>query len=214
MLFGLITLTSLFFAKGIHQPFERVFEYIFQHVPGFWIHRAPWQKFGMIVNIGYAVLGGYGLFLFTRLIENKYKLKKYIATIFLIIVYLGYHHLFVFGTMFPTKDSNIGYHGHFNLGFHHTFPKYLYETKDYISTKHKEEFFNIFLLPELKSSVYRWGYGSSVDIVSIFLEKPSLYKVYGEGFFIDGFISNIYSDLVTILYQQTPIEFATIFRFL
>lgn len=214
-LFGIMLIPMLFFSKGLHPPFEIVFELAFEHLPAFWIHRAPWQKFGAVTSVLYAILAGYGLFLVVSRIERRVKVKniRLIASLFFAACYLFYHHLFVLGQMFPTKDSDVGYHGHYNLGFHIEFPKYMYETKDYMNKVEKENKFNIFLLPELKTSVYDWGYGGSTDIVSIFLERPTLYSLYGEGYYLDGFISNVYNDMVHLIYDGNVSDLTKVANF-
>jgi hypothetical protein len=55
---GLITLIFLFFSKGTHPPFGRVYGWLIDHLPMFWIQRSPWQKFGAVVTLGYSALVG------------------------------------------------------------------------------------------------------------------------------------------------------------
>lgn len=52
----LIFLLSTFLSMGIHFPFETLFTFLFEHVPGFWIQRAPWQKFAMFSLISQGIL--------------------------------------------------------------------------------------------------------------------------------------------------------------
>lgn len=212
--FGSMLVVTLLFSKGIHPPLETAFKWSFKNLPGFWIHRAPWQKFGMMTSLIYAVLGGYGFFLALRFLHNKLKVDKVTIAAALLILYGAYHHLFILGKMFPSKDSSEGYHGYYNLGFHHKFPKYMYETREYFRGQEQDSF-NTLLLPDLKTSVYDWGYGSSVDIVSIFINRPTLYRLYGEGYHLEGYISNVYNDIIQILYNPNvdPESLKNVFDF-
>ncbi|OGC47180.1 hypothetical protein A2886_00855 [candidate division WWE3 bacterium RIFCSPHIGHO2_01_FULL_42_13] len=210
--FGLIALMTIFFSKGTHPPFNSVFEWSFNNLPGFWIHRAPWQKFGLVTTMAYAVLGGFGTFFTVNFLHAKLKVTKLIIAPTLIGLYLLLNNLFVFGIMFPGKESDIGYHGKFDLGFHLTFPDYLYEARDYIKGLNKEHY-NILLLPEEHTSVYDWGYGSSTDITWLFLGRSTLYSPYGEGFALDGYITNIYSAIVSALYSGNHDGLLKVFDF-
>ncbi len=205
IVFGSITLISIFFSKGIHPPFEGLFKLAFTTLPGFWIHRAPWQKFGMITIVGYSVLGAYGFYLCINFLKEKFpdlkEAPRGMMVFVLVVLYLSFNNLFVLGKMFPSKESDIGYHGYFNLGFHHTFPDYAYDIKRYLETEDKTTDYSILLLPELHTSVYNWGYGGSTDIVSIFTNRSTLFSPYGEGFVLDGYISNVYSDIVSVIYN-------------
>ena len=101
--FGFITIVSLFFSKGIHPPFSSVFEWSFNNLPGFWIHRAPWQKFGFATTLGYAVLGGVGALYVVNFVNKKLSVSKHLLVFGLIALYLFFNNLFVLGKMFPLK---------------------------------------------------------------------------------------------------------------
>lgn len=49
------------FATGTHPPFGPVNLWIFEHVPGVWLLREPMSKLGVVLVLGYAVLGARGL---------------------------------------------------------------------------------------------------------------------------------------------------------
>ena len=208
---ALLTLVALFFSKGLHEPFTGLFKFLFDNLPGFWIHRAPWQKFGIVSSIGIAVFGSVGALSLVKYVNEKTRLPIYAGYLVILLLYVGANSLFVSGSMFPSKDSNSGYHGHFDLGFHHKFPDYMFQTSDFINSLGLEDY-NILLLPEQSTSVYNWGYGGAGDIVNLFLNKSVLFSPYGEGFVVDGFISNVYKDLAILLYVDNSYDLDILFN--
>ena len=200
--FSLLMLAGIWFSKGTHNPLGKVFLWMVENVPMFWIHRAPWQKFTLITTTGIAILGGTALGIIYE------RLKKG-ATVFVItstLFFLLYNYVFTFGLMFPSQEGDDGFHKFYNLGFHHRFPDYLFETRNFINKQ--KDIFNIFMLPEDRTNVYNWGYAGAVDISNLLLNKTTLASQYGEGFSPPLSIENIYKSLVNALYNQTelPIE--------
>ena len=183
--FSLLTILGLFFSKGIHSPFGGTFAWMIDNVPLFWIHRAPWQKFSFITVVGYSVLGGFGVGYFYSYLVKRFKHKNHALVslgLFVLVTsfFLVYNRLFVLGQMFPSKDSDVGYHGKFDLGFHHKFPDYLLEAKEYVNSINEE--FKILLLPNASTTVYNWGYAGATDIVNLLFNKGTVSAQYGEGF--------------------------------
>lgn len=205
---GGVTLISLYFSKGTHPPFEEIFKFAFNKLPGFWVHRAPWQKFGIFATLGLAVLGGIGFARGLGILFEKQKLIKkahqpfYYLVVFLVIssIYIWVNNLFVFGTMFPSRDSDIGYHGKFDLGYHQTFPDYVFDTGKFLESQ--KYLFNVMVLPDMNANVYSWGYGGSSDVLNLVSSRGSLFNTYGEGFTLTDDPASIYQGLIEILYNK------------
>lgn len=53
--FALLALIGAFFAKGVQDPFGGIFQWMFEHIPGFVMFRDP-TKFYLYIAIGYSVL--------------------------------------------------------------------------------------------------------------------------------------------------------------
>lgn len=207
--FGILVMLGLFFSKGTHEPLGDAYLWMVDHVPFFWIQRAPWQKFALVTLIGYAVLGG--LFLGAALAWLKEKLKNlkgktgnYVvisSALLVVAVLLGYHHVFLFGKMFSGSQGDVGYHEKFNLGFHHSFPQYLFEAREWVNSQPED--FKLLLLPDDKSNVFNWGYGGAATVSSYLFNKGIISRQYGEGLSpphsveqVSGlFISSLYHDL-------------------
>lgn len=64
LIFSIIFTLSIAFSSGFHFPFEWLYKFFLNIFPGFWILRAPWQKFGLILNLVNAYLLAIGLYLF------------------------------------------------------------------------------------------------------------------------------------------------------
>lgn len=202
--FSLLALLGLFFSKGIHAPFGSLFAWMIDNIPLFWIHRAPWQKFSFMTVTGYSVLGGIGVACFYTYLVKRFSTKNGIRSMLpffalVTVLFLSYNYMFVLGYMFPSKESNIGYHGRFNLGFHHKFPSYLVDSKEYIESKEGE--FKILLLPNSQTTVYDWGYAGATDIVNLLIDKGTVSTQYGEGFAppqsVEALVGAVYESLYT-----------------
>jgi len=184
--FSFLTLLGLFLSKGTHIPFGNIFSWLIKNFPLFWIHRAPWQKFSIITVLGYAVLGGISFGLGYKWIKGKPSSSK--TSILLLILYvigvslfvLNFNYVFVLGKMFPSKEGEVGYHQKYDFGFHHKFPDYIEESRDFINSQ--KDSFKIFLLPEDKTTSYDWGYAGSTDVVNVALKRLPYHLSMARGF--------------------------------
>ncbi len=176
LFFLIINFLSMFLSKGIHRPFSSIYLWLINNLPGFWIYRAPYEKFGLLQLISFSLLMGYVVREYKLLLKKK--IFVYLIT-FLIILNLLFNIPFIKGDMIPSSDGDYGYHQYFNVGFYQKFPNYLYNSSNYINNQSKE--FNILLMPAKRSNIYYWGYGSATDISFYLFNKGLLFKQYGEG---------------------------------
>jgi len=215
--FSFLILLGLFLSKGTHSPFGSVFSWLIKNFPLFWIHRAPWQKFSIIVVLGYSVLGGLSAGLGYTWLKKKLNLEdkcKYFHFIYIFVVglfILNFNYVFVLGKMFPSKEGDVGYHQKNDFGFHHKFPSYIEESRALINSQ--KDSFKIFLLPEDKTAIYDWGYGGSTDVVNVALTKTALSSQYGEGFSPPQSIEGVYSNLVDRIYKGASQDISDILGF-
>ena len=56
--FSILSVVGILFSMGSYPPFGMIFTWLIENIPGFWIYRAPWQKFAILTTIGYSVLTG------------------------------------------------------------------------------------------------------------------------------------------------------------
>ena len=207
--FSIIFVIGLFLSKGLHPPFGNIYLWMLRYIPGFWIYRAPWQKFGIFATLSYSVL--FGMTVGKIFQTLRYKVSRNqgffrtIPTIFvcgIFIAYLSYHYPFISGKMFPSsEDKEFGFHQKFELGYHIKFPKYLFDSARWINSM--EEEYNILLLPDDKTNVYEWGYGSSGDITLLLFNRGLLFRQYGEGMAPPSSVERVYSQFINSLYKNT-----------
>lgn len=194
-----VFLICLYLGKGLHRPFGELFEWLIDNVPLFWIHRAPWQKFGLFSFFSLCTLFTIGLYYIIKIINNSKNKFKNIIIILIIVglpIYIVYYnYLFISGKHFNIKNNGNGYHEKFQLGFHNDYPEYIFQSRDYINSQTED--FKIFLLPDLRTNVYDWGYAGSSDISVLLFNKGLIFRQYGEGMvppnsadFLQNYIAN------------------------
>lgn len=59
LFFGIIIIFALFFSKGTHSPFPKLFLWVVSKIPYFEIYRAVYYKFTFYIVISYAILMGF-----------------------------------------------------------------------------------------------------------------------------------------------------------
>ena len=190
--FFCLLIFSIFLSKGIHPPFGYLYLWLVDNFPLFWVQRAPWQKFGLLLSMSLSVLFGLGIGSISNLLSDvcskakKFIFFKRLVCLFIpllltLILSVLYNWKFVTGAMYSNGagESRLGYHERLNLGFHVKYPDYVYSIREYINKQ--DDYFRIFFLPDATSSVYLWGYAGSTDITFGLLNKGLIYRSYGEG---------------------------------
>ncbi|MCD6094283.1 MAG: hypothetical protein J7J51_05825 [Candidatus Omnitrophica bacterium] len=100
--FGLIVIIALYFAKGAHSPFEKLFLFLFAKVPFFEMYRAVYHKFVFFIALSYSVLIALFVSQLYAYLRNHYRKIKYIIVSIPLIV--G-----IYGCPFFTNDI-VQYH--------------------------------------------------------------------------------------------------------
>ncbi len=195
--FGILTLLAVFIGKGIHPPLGNVFLWLFKHIPGFWVYRAPWQKFGLFIILGYSFLAAITC---GEIYEYFYQRNKKNISVFcvvcIIVLTLVYNYAFILGKMLPTTEERKTL-----PGFHQKYPDYLFQATDWINDIDDE--FNIVLLPDDKANAYEWGYGAAYDITWRIFDKGLIFRQYGEGMSPPHSIDKVYQAFISALYNKT-----------
>jgi len=203
--FTLIAVITLFLSKGIHSPFGNVFLWMIKHIPGFWVYRAPWQKFTLITILSYSYLAAITCgFLYEKIpnVVKLYKVRirhsKVIFLVLLITIHLVYHYGFIFGRMLPTTEER-----QVLPGFHQKYPDYLFKSAEWINSKKDQ--FKMVLLPDDKANAYYWGYGGAQDISADLFTKGLIFRQYGEGMVPPTSLDKVYNVFIASLYNElTP----------
>lgn len=223
--FTLLTIISIFLAKGLHEPFGDVYRWMIMNIPGFWIYRAPWEKFGLLQALGYSILIGFtsnhiyaSLHKLSFVKEKKFKkisakiIKKAIPIIFILMIItlnMFYNYPLIKGQMIPSSEGDIGYHEKFNVGFYQKFPDYIFNAREWINSQDEE--FRVFLLPDDRRNVYNWGYAAAKDITIDLFNKGILLRQYGEGTAPPTPSDEMYHLTATMLYRNSTLNIAKIF---
>jgi len=218
LFFSIISLISIFLAKGTHEPFADVFIWLYNNIPGFWIYRAPWQKFTILYSIGYSVLMGItcgNLYHYLKSRFNSFKfslIRKYFPiSVVWIILLLNFYYLspLISGENFPSSEGEYGYAQYYNVGVHTKVPPYIFDSANWLNQQ-KEEF-NVLLLPDEKSNVYDWGYAATGDVSLMLINKGLLFRQYGQGMATPHPVEKNYSSVVDYIYSG---KYANITKFL
>lgn len=211
--FSFIALIGIFLGKGTHMPFGRIYSWLIDNVPMFWIQRAPWQKFTILTIISYSVLGGITLGKLYEIFSKNIKTKIFSQAAwfgFLVIFIIGYNYFFWKGMMFPSNEGNTGYNNKFNLTFHLKPPPYILEAREWINNQ--KDYYKMVLFPDDKVNVYDWGYGGTADITGDLFNKGLLQRLYGEGYAPGQSIDKIYDLFVNLTYNQSSVNALELMR--
>lgn len=96
--FAAISFVGVFLAKGINSPFGNVYEFLFNHLPGFSLFRDP-TKWYLLTALGYSVLIPFSIFGLSNLVSRKLKLQKSLVILFVI---------FWLVTIYPVINYRVG----------------------------------------------------------------------------------------------------------
>jgi len=200
--FTLLALGATFVGKGIHAPFGEIFFWAFKNIPGFWVYRAPWQKFGLLMMVSYSFLAAVtcgrlyelvstAIGRFRRLPSRRF--WSWAAVLVIVAVHLAYHYGFIFGRMLPTTEER-----KVLPGFHQDYPSYLFDAASWVNAQPGD--FNVLLLPDDKANAYSWGYGGASDITVKLFSKGLVFRQYGEGMAPPNGVDRVYNVFADALY--------------
>jgi len=175
--FGMLFIISLFLVKGSNPPFGKVFLWIYQTVPGFYIFREPWAKFMPLFILSFCVLVSYSM----EYVLNIFKRKKLYCKFFplvVILIILIYSWPFFTGDVFPKER------GYFP-GLRIEIPTYWVNLSNYID-KHTQDDARILLLPSnpFYQVHYFWWYDGyyGIDPTPYFIFRPLIITDPGGGY--------------------------------
>src|SRR3989338_618587 len=138
LFFALLGLAGVFLAKGTNEPFGRVFEWLFENIPGFSLFRDP-TKFYSLIALSYSILIPYSLFNFSVFLKRKISHKILIGA-FLIFWIFSLRLIFI-SDIFQIRKV----------------PESYVRLKDFIVEQN--EFFRTLWIPEWQ----RYGYFSDIN---------------------------------------------------
>ena len=170
LFFTILSVVSIFLAKGLHPPLEFINEFLYLHLPGFIIFREPVTKFNLITTLSYAVLIGITTNeVYNHLRRNKKMIGLVASKIFIIFILLT-----ILTSGWPLLTGDVVIHDRGILhDYHVKIPPYWFEGAEWINSQEGD--FKVILSPQnpLVSINYEWGY-IGVDITRRMIYKPLL----------------------------------------
>ncbi len=153
--FIFLTLAGIFLSMGAHPPLGKIYLWLTEHVPMFWIFRSPYLKFYFWVCLGYTVLFGAAC----HLIYQACRSKKILGLLFVGLLCLSnlvYAFPITTGKMFHAKEVRT-----FLPPNRYAIPHHVFETAKWFNEP--PSFFRFYSLPGDNPFIYEWGginYGS------------------------------------------------------
>jgi hypothetical protein len=199
-LFSIIYIISIFMAKGIQCPFEGIFYFLYDNVPGFWMFREPWSKWMPLVLLSSSVLLYFSMRdVYTYIIaKDKINTRRIMLCIFFLLVIINAYPFF-------SGKVVIGERGDFP-GARIQIPDYWYDCANYINEKMITG--RVLLLPQ--NPFYQvhfcwWGDGYyGIDPAPYFIFK-SFISVDPGG----GYIKSSNSNKMVELFFESPLKFSS-----
>lgn len=188
--------TGIFLAHGAGESLPgSIFNFMYEHIPGFLIFREPFAKFTAITAVSYAILIGFTaesvyrwLTLRGKTIKRKVKgvshyVSAYAFVIFVIVTILA--------SSWPLLTGDVIFGARGVATSYIKVPDYWFETGEYLNAQ--DEDFKILVLPSngITSAglPYIWGYGAQ-DLTPYLVHKPLITGNIGLGSWQPTFSSN------------------------
>jgi hypothetical protein len=163
LFFGFALVIGLFLTSGTHPPTGEIFIFFGKHIPFFSLFRSPWYIFAPLIGLSIAGLVGLFVDRMYDLVSQKYIL--YFLSIIFIVGFLVYSYPLILGKIFRPD---------FNGSFYIKFPKYVFDTSNYLS-KNKDEG-RILAYPDDNIEKFKWGYSGVDSILNLFSDKEIVFS--------------------------------------
>ncbi|GJL77310.1 MAG: hypothetical protein NPINA01_02990 [Nitrospinaceae bacterium] len=170
--FACLTFTGIWLSMGSASLFGFLYQWMFNHIPLFWIARSPYFKFMLLVCIGYAIfLGAFTTWLESRFRNNR--LAYFTSTVSLIGMIVVYAYPVATGKTFPTNEERS------------YLPPSRISPPGYVPNAGKwldslEEDNRVFALNEDRFWTTDWGYRGFAPFLVNFTNQPVIFKYVPE----------------------------------
>lgn len=176
LFFSALALAGLWLSKGTSPPLPWVYEWMYRHIPYFFIFRAPSRYFPLIYTISLSVLIGYATGFASTGAKKVFTKKNSIAylpgAVVAALIFFSSWPLFSRTTIFRTVQGDLLYPSVFI-----DIPGYYGELNSWL--KSREGYFRVHSFVTDSYLNYDWGY-SSTDIMPKVLEVPQTVKFHQE----------------------------------
>lgn len=156
--FGLIALLELILAAGSHSPFGNLYRFLMDNIPGFFLLRSSFYKFGIFYIFGMLVMFSFTLsFLIEKLSASLSRAKILVTTLSIVLVlglWVSYHYVLF--------DSSKIFAWRVDQSTKVQVPKYIFDFARWVEKDDTEK--RILMVPpvnkEWENDAYNWGYWS------------------------------------------------------
>jgi len=171
-LFICLTFTGIWLSMGSASLFGFIYQWMFDHIPLFWIARSPYFKFMLLTCFGYAVFLG----AFTTWLESRFKNNPrayFASTISLIVMIIVYAFPLATGKTFPSSEERS------------YLPPSRISIPDYVSKAGKwldnlPANTRVFALNEDRFWTTDWGYRGFSPFLDHFTKQPVIFQYVPE----------------------------------
>lgn len=194
-LLAVMSLVSMVFMAATRSPLGFIYEFFYQHIPGFVIFRSSFYKFGYAFIITYSALLSFSFVSIINFFGNKFKSQffKYIVissiTLLVISGWLSFHYKLLDTSIFNWRT---------NFSTRLEVPDYVNDYKEYVKNENIENGRVLLLPPSNKdwlSDGYKWGYWSLSTIHYSLTKQAVLANLQGaflnEGNWIEPLFQSI-----------------------
>lgn len=157
--FLFVYLLGLFFAAGTHEPFGFLYVFLVKTIPGFGIFRTPYFKFAPAIYLAVS-------FLATSAVERLPTKVRRLGFVFVSLFVLVYHFPYFSGNFFEWRKG---------FSTRLTVPSYVFDFGKWLNYEKKDDFRVLMLPPnnpDLRYSMYMWGYLSFQSIATLVSNQP------------------------------------------
>lgn len=194
-LLAVISLVSMVFMAATRSPLGFLYEFFYQHIPGFVIFRSSFYKFGYAFIIAYSALLSFSLVSIINFFGNKFKnhFFKYFSifsiTLLVIVGWLSFHYKLLDISIFNWRT---------NFSTRLQVPGYVNDYKEYVKNENIESGRVLLLPPSNKdwlSDGYKWGYWSLSTIHYSLTKQAVLANSQGVTFTDGNWIEPLFQSL-------------------
>ncbi len=187
---AIIALVLFFLAKGLHPPLESVNALLYSYLPGFFLFRDPFMKFGLLLLIILALLVGTSAnAIAERITRIRFHGTAFFSKLFVVLLVTSFlvpsFPMFT-GQIIPSRSGD-------TFSPYIKIPDYWYSAAEYLNNQPGS--FRVLLMPndDYYQMPYKWGYYGTDSLASQLIAHPVVYQTSGAYAGSSDLISSIYS---------------------
>lgn len=180
LFFSVLALAGLWLSKGTAQPFPMIYKWMYQHLPYFFIFRAPSRYFPLIYTLSISILIGWSAANIIERTERFFpgrKIYRLPGVFFLFLVFFHSWPLFSRDAIFRAVGGDRLYPGVFI-----DIPEYYSGLNSWL--KKRDGYFRVHSFNTESYMNYNWGY-SSTDLLPKLIEFPQTVR-FGQELIFGG----------------------------